>query len=281
MPIKVACEGCGASFKAPDAAAGKRTACPKCGGAIAIPGTRVEAVAPQPPPPVQMPTPPPAAEATPQREPARVEVGHRVEHRAKGSFGSAFKGTMGCLLAIGIVSMVGCLVTAGLLFTGAAATVGVADQVMKDVDKAFAEQQAQREVERAEREGQLAAWQSEVDQVVDLLTVTDAAVSEAGQFEVAKNRLAFTVENGSDFPISRVYFSATIEVPGRSIPVATGEANYSIPGGIEPGESKTLELIPNAFNSELGTNKAPEGATLSVDITDADWPGKPEKPLVY
>ena len=37
MPIKVSCHSCGGKFNAPDAAAGKKTKCPKCGGVIEIP----------------------------------------------------------------------------------------------------------------------------------------------------------------------------------------------------------------------------------------------------
>ena len=37
MPIQVTCPSCKSKFNAPDAAAGKKTKCPKCAGIIAIP----------------------------------------------------------------------------------------------------------------------------------------------------------------------------------------------------------------------------------------------------
>ena len=37
MPIDVTCDACGARFKAPDAAAGKKGKCKKCGAVIAVP----------------------------------------------------------------------------------------------------------------------------------------------------------------------------------------------------------------------------------------------------
>jgi hypothetical protein len=37
VPIQVTCPSCQGKFNAPDAGAGKRTKCPKCGGAIQIP----------------------------------------------------------------------------------------------------------------------------------------------------------------------------------------------------------------------------------------------------
>jgi DNA-directed RNA polymerase subunit RPC12/RpoP len=44
MPIPVTCDGCGARFKAPDAAAGKKGKCPKCGGRIIVPAPAPAAV---------------------------------------------------------------------------------------------------------------------------------------------------------------------------------------------------------------------------------------------
>ena len=37
MPIDITCDGCGARFKAPEAAAGKKGKCKKCGATIAVP----------------------------------------------------------------------------------------------------------------------------------------------------------------------------------------------------------------------------------------------------
>ncbi len=39
MPIEVQCKACGTRLRAPDTAAGKTKACPKCGGALPIPAT--------------------------------------------------------------------------------------------------------------------------------------------------------------------------------------------------------------------------------------------------
>ena len=37
MPISVTCDQCGARFKAPDAAAGKKGKCSKCGASLVVP----------------------------------------------------------------------------------------------------------------------------------------------------------------------------------------------------------------------------------------------------
>jgi hypothetical protein len=74
MPIPVTCDGCGARFKAPDAAAGKKGKCPKCGQRIVVPAPAAPAAAameddmydlasgdpaPMPAPSPLPPTPPP------------------------------------------------------------------------------------------------------------------------------------------------------------------------------------------------------------------------------
>jgi hypothetical protein len=79
MPISVTCDGCGARFKAPDAAAGKKGKCKKCGAAILVPvpaavGAEGEDdlydLAGAVPPPVPQAAPPPPAPAyTPSRPP--------------------------------------------------------------------------------------------------------------------------------------------------------------------------------------------------------------------
>ncbi len=79
MPIDVTCDGCGARFKAPDAAAGKKGKCKKCGAVIAVPVPEpVPAAAsdddmydiaePPPLPPAKAPPPlPSVAQAPPYR----------------------------------------------------------------------------------------------------------------------------------------------------------------------------------------------------------------------
>jgi hypothetical protein len=60
MPIHTACESCGSRLKAPDALAGRKLKCPKCGVAVAVPTTAVTAAPdPAPPPKPKNPTPRP------------------------------------------------------------------------------------------------------------------------------------------------------------------------------------------------------------------------------
>ena len=51
MPIKTRCPSCTVSINAPDSAAGKTVACPKCRSSFSVPAAVVEIAADLPPPP--------------------------------------------------------------------------------------------------------------------------------------------------------------------------------------------------------------------------------------
>jgi len=61
-----------------------------------------------------------------------------------------------------------------------------------------------------------------------------------------KPTVELTVLNGTEHPISRVYFNCVLRTPGRSIPWVKESMNYSIPGGIEPGEKLSWILTPSS-----------------------------------
>lgn len=82
--------------------------------------------------------------------------------------------------------------------------------------------------------------------------------------------IELSVKNGTQVPISRVYFHGVVASPGRSVPWISADFNHSIPGGLEPGESGTWQLAPNMF-SGWGT-KTPSDAILTVNVTKLDGP---------
>jgi hypothetical protein len=81
--------------------------------------------------------------------------------------------------------------------------------------------------------------------------------------------IELTVRNGTDKAISRAYFTGTLSSPNRTIPWLKDDFNYSISGGLEPGEEATWFLSPNMF-SEWGTVKAPSDAVLTVEVKQLD-----------
>lgn len=78
-----------------------------------------------------------------------------------------------------------------------------------------------------------------------------------------------TVRNGTPKAISKVYFTGVLASPGRSVPWFTGDLNYSIPGGLEPGEATTWKLTPNIL-SDWNKVKAPADAILTVTVKEVD-----------
>lgn len=63
--------------------------------------------------------------------------------------------------------------------------------------------------------------------------------------------IEITVRNDAKTAISRAYFEAVVASPGRSVPWVADSFNYSIAGGVEPGEETTWSLAPNRY-SEWG-----------------------------
>lgn len=79
------------------------------------------------------------------------------------------------------------------------------------------------------------------------------------------------VENNSDHPISRVYFEGEYATPDRAVPWEEGSFNYSISGGLEPGESAEWSLQPSIGNNFYGT-EARSDAELQLDVVALDGP---------
>jgi DNA-directed RNA polymerase subunit RPC12/RpoP len=104
--ISFSCPHCAQKFEVPADKAGKKSKCPKCSKPITVPNRPLDL-----PKPVVIPR---AAEApatvqpqiiaipVPQYEPEERRINHT--HRTKGSFGTGFGLTFGCLMAFLLVS---------------------------------------------------------------------------------------------------------------------------------------------------------------------------------
>ena len=87
--------------------------------------------------------------------------------------------------------------------------------------------------------------------------------------------IKLTVFNGTQIPISRAYFSATLKSKNRAVPWLKEDFNYQISGGIEPGETLTWSLAPNSYG-KWGTVEAPLDADLILEVIQLDDPqGEP------
>lgn len=83
--------------------------------------------------------------------------------------------------------------------------------------------------------------------------------------------IELTVQNNTEFAISRAYFEATYASPDRQIPWLEESFNYEISGGIEPGEKKSWTLAPNQFG-EWGQIEEKPDAILTVETVRLDGP---------
>jgi hypothetical protein len=145
MPIPVKCDGCGARFKAPDAAAGKKGKCKKCGAAIVVPAPAAAesafeddmydlAAGPPPPLPKQ---PPPAPAYNPSPSPvsstsaAMMSRGVVPKSAAAGSWKTAHEPPtiMKVLALLGG----GFLILLGLLFVAGPVMAMMSDKTGKTI----------------------------------------------------------------------------------------------------------------------------------------------------
>ena len=142
---------------------------------------------------------------------------------------------------------------------------------------------------RAERERQQAL--AEIQELAEQQKKSEAAKAGLAHFEVSKSRfyqkvkeygfsnqpiIEITVNNGTGNAVARAYFKGTIVSPGRSVPWLVDSFNYSISGGLEPGETQSWNLAPNQF-SDWGKVEPPKDAIFTVTVERLD--GADGKPL--
>jgi hypothetical protein len=150
-----------------------------------------------------------------------------------------------------------------------------ADEVIAEANKIKAERQAR---ERAQA-------LAEIQELEERRRLSIKALEELKKFEVLRSRfymrerdfggmqpiIELTVKNGTNSPVSRAYFEGTIASPGRSVPWHKDAFNYSISGGLEPGEEASWNLAPNMF-SGWGKVDAPADAIFTVTVEKLDGP---------
>ena len=150
----------------------------------------------------------------------------------------------------------------------------------KTADQVIAEA---REVLEARYERERAQALDEIDELEEKRARAEAAREELERFEVLRSRftmqddgflgpepiIEITVRNGTGQAISRAYFEGTLASPERSVPWHQGTFNYSIPGGLEPGEEATWRLSPGMF-SDWAYMDPPPDAILTVTVEQLD-----------
>ena len=103
---------------------------------------------------------------------------------------------------------------------------------------------------------------------------------------IAEPVIDFRITNGTSSAIRRGFFHGTLTTEGRSIPWVSEDFNTEFSGGLEPGESRHLQLSPNMFGEwgqgdHVNRNDLKLTVTL-VNVEDANGhmllTGQPDDP---
>lgn len=179
------------------------------------------------------------------------------------------------------------------IFAAGAANTGSVESKMKDSLHGKTAQQVIAEAENIKLEREKRQREQAVKEIAELEEKREAATKakeELKKFKVIRSRfmqeeqkyrgkqpiIEITVKNGTNSPVSRAYFEGTIASPNRSVPWHVDTFNYSISGGLEPGEEQSWRLAPNMF-SDWGKVEAPEDAVFTVTVQRID--GADSQPL--
>jgi len=139
----------------------------------------------------------------------------------------------------------------------------------------------QIKIEREQKQKEQAI--QEIKELEDKKQNSSKAREELKKFEVTRSRfykekrkylgeqaiIEISVKNGTSHPVSRAYFNGVLASPNRSIPWHEDSFNYSISGGLEPGEKATWSLAPNMF-SGWGKAETHDGAVFTVTVDRID-----------
>ena len=130
--------------------------------------------------------------------------------------------------------------------------------------------QIKKERKKAERQQIL----SEIQELEKKQIKAQKDKEELTKFQIIRSwfytgEIELTVKNGTQYPISRAYFKGTLASPGRAIPWLKDDFDYSIPGGLEPGEETTWILVQNMF-SRWASVKMHDDAIFTVEVEQLD-----------
>lgn len=148
-----------------------------------------------------------------------------------------------------------------------------AQEIIDKADRTLAERR-KREFQQIERE---------IAELLERKRLASEAEEMLAGFEVQNSSFYFRessfttqpiielwVKNNTGHAVSRVYFEGTLATPGRSVPWLEDDFNYSISGGLEPGEDATWKLAPNQFGEWGRAPKDRKDMVLTVKVTRID-----------
>jgi len=149
------------------------------------------------------------------------------------------------------------------------------DQIISEAERIRAERH-QKEQEQAlaeirELEAKQAKSQESREQLKKFEVLRSRFYMQKQEFMGMQPIIELTVKNGTSSAVSRAYFEGTLASPNRSVPWHKDTFNYSISGGLEPGEEANWSLAPNMF-SDWGKIEVPADAVFTVTVEQIDGP---------
>lgn len=149
-----------------------------------------------------------------------------------------------------------------------------AEEIMSEADSIVAAREA-REREQALQE--IAELEQKVRDAEAAREQLEKFAVNRSRFHLERDRysvrpepiIELSLTNGTDQAVGRVFAVGTIASPGRSIPWLKEDFNFSVSGGIEPGEDYQTRLNPNMF-SDWGQVRPPADAVFTVEIVELE-----------
>ena len=115
--------------------------------------------------------------------------------------------------------------------------------------------------------------------LLDKIAIADAKYYWSKNAFMPQPVIDFKVTNNTGIPLSRIYYHGVVSTPGRSVPWVDEDFNNEMAGGLEPGESKRLQLSPNMF-SNWGPRETQDRNDLVLAVKAINAEGVDKKKLV-
>lgn len=138
---------------------------------------------------------------------------------------------------------------------------------------------AAKEAEEAEKQQQLALLSSQQLCLEERIEISNIRVTN-GDFS---DNLEFDITNNLPFAISGVEFEYVVMQQGRSVPIEKDKSSFSISGGVEPGETRSLAYYYHGPVGEEGQTfvetrmiNAFDAVELPLLDTNTTYIGRPD-----
>jgi hypothetical protein len=134
-------------------------------------------------------------------------------------------------------------------------------------------------VEEAEGEKKAEELAAQQKCLNDRIAISNIRV-EKGDYSA---NLVFNITNNLPFAISAVQFEYVVKQEGRSVPISKEDSSFSVSGGVEPGETKSLSYYHHGPVGDEGKTfvetrmiNAFDAAELPLLVTNTTYLGGPE-----